>query len=104
MGKNPRKKQTATGASPRREWVALDKIRRLQDGSYDVNKEAVAWRLQHNLEHTGHPFRHLTADGTVVEPDPTLEDMMQHVSHDEMPPIPPALLDALPSVPVIRDW
>jgi hypothetical protein len=57
-----------------------------------------------NLAWTGHLLHHSTADGTVVDADPTLEELMTHVAPDELPPRPAARPDALPAVPVIRDW
>jgi hypothetical protein len=37
-------------------------------------------RLELNLRNTGHPFYHKTADGTIVEPDPTLEYLLSIIS------------------------
>jgi hypothetical protein len=101
VGKKPRKKQTAN--TPRRERIPVKDIQLPQDGSYDTAKEAIALRMSANLASTGHPLHHQTADGTIVEPDPTLEMLMTHVSPDEMPPIPAARPDAWPAVPVVRD-
>lgn len=47
------------------------------------------YRIAANLRDTGHPFHHLTADGTVVDADPTLEYALSRIP-------------ALPAVPVDR--
>jgi hypothetical protein len=72
--------------------------------SPDIAKGILTMRIVLNLAQTGHPTHHRTADGTIVEPDPTLEALRALVSPKEMPPIPLPLTDALPAVPVIRDW
>lgn len=40
-------------------------------------------RAQLNLRETQHPYHHKTADGTIVEPDPTLEDMLSRLSAEQ---------------------
>lgn len=113
MGKQRKKKhqkQTATGpnAGPGVRWERIDlrdpRILPLEDADYDTAKLLLGERMRINLEATGHPLHHLTADGTIVEPDPTIEMLMTHVSPDEMPPIPAARPGAPPAVPVVRDW
>lgn len=44
-------------------------------------------RLMLNLEATGHPFRHQTVSGVVVEPDPTLEHLLLMVPADDQQPL-----------------
>jgi hypothetical protein len=67
--------------------------------------EGVDHRTQaQNRAWTGLPLHHSTADGTVVDADPTLEEMMRHVAPDELPPRPAARPDVLPAVPVVHDW
>ncbi len=85
-------------------WVPADQIQNVRDGSYDVVKESIAIRMQLNLEKTGHPFHHQTGDGTIIDEDLTLAEWMTHVSPDEMPVAPAPRADALPTVPIIRDW
>lgn len=50
----------------------------------------ILMRMHLNIEHTGHPFHHLTAEGTIVDADPTLEYRIAHLS------------DTAPAVPVDR--
>jgi hypothetical protein len=56
----------------------------------EAARQFVLWRIERNLARTGHPHHHLTADGSVVDGDPTLEDMIAH------------LPDVKPAVPVDR--
>jgi hypothetical protein len=37
-------------------------------------------RFERNLRTTGHPFHHETADGTVVDTDPTLEYLIKRLT------------------------
>lgn len=53
-------------------------------------RKLVLMRMEINMRETGHPFHHLTADGTVVDADPTLEVWLSR------------LTDAAPTVPVNR--
>lgn len=36
-------------------------------------------RIRSNISETGHPLHHKTADGTIVDADPTLEHMMKNL-------------------------
>lgn len=44
---------------------------------------AVVFRLQDNLEATKHPLHHLTANGAIVDPDPTLEYLLSRLPESE---------------------
>jgi hypothetical protein len=64
-------------------------------------RELIVWRMARNLANTGHPLHHRTADGTIVDADPTLQEWM--ATCDDVPPVPsydPKL--ATPAVPVNR--
>ena len=41
------------------------------------------WRLRDNLQATGHPFHHMTANGVIVERDPTLEYLLGRLERTE---------------------
>ena len=41
------------------------------------------YRAQLNLRETKHPYHHKTANGTIVEPDPTLEDLLSRLSAEQ---------------------
>jgi hypothetical protein len=43
----------------------------------------LANRLMMNLLQTGHPFHHLTANGVIVEPDPTQEYYLSRLSPEK---------------------
>src|SRR5689334_6881257 len=59
-----------------------------QQSSCDEAKEWDTVRMAMNLAQTGHPeprpdripLHHETADGTIVDADPTLEQLMTHVA------------------------
>lgn len=90
-----------TDDSARDEDVDLDRL-----GLPKTSKERGEWsalRMELNVAKTGHPFHHMTADGTIVDSDPTLEQVMSDVGPDDMPPIPAYdASQALPTVPVNR--
>jgi len=102
MRKQHRKKQPAN--TPRLERVDVRDLLSREQFSYDDAKAIVRQRMLWNLAYTGHPLHHRTQDGTIVEPDPAVEELLEKLSPDEQPPIPAALPGALPTVPVIRDW
>jgi hypothetical protein len=93
-----------TGLSPRMQRVPLEILHAPTGSGHENLKRAVVWRMGLNLAHTGDPFHHQAADGTIVDQDPTLEEWMAHIPWNELPPIPTALPGALPAVPVVRDW
>jgi hypothetical protein len=63
----------------------------------------LALRMALNLKNTGHPFHHMTADGTIVDTDPTLQQAMLRLGPDDRPPIPPYdPAGVLPTVPINR--
>ncbi len=80
-----RKRNKHIPGIPRLKWVNLKDVELPQDAGYDKNKSVVTDRMNWNLANTGHPLHHQTLDGTIVEPDPSLEEMMAHVTPDEMP-------------------
>lgn len=43
----------------------------------------LATRLMSNLDETGHPFHHKTANGVIVEPDPTLEYFLSRLAPEK---------------------
>jgi len=61
-------------------------------------------RMADNLAATGYPFHHLTADGTVVDSDPTLEQWLAKLDGTGYRPATPAFdaSKARPAVPVNR--
>lgn len=66
-------------------------------------------RLPQNVLETGHPFHHLTANGAIVEPDPTLEYYLGRLPADKQERIrthwlEQVLPDAKKSVPVNRKY
>ena len=69
--------------------VDLSTLRTAKDFDAEEAVFVVRVRLEMNLQQTGHPLHHLTADGTVVDTDPTLEYLM-------------GKLAAKPTVPVDR--
>jgi hypothetical protein len=71
--------------------VRVDEGRDPEEMEPDTARAVIACRIQRNMEETGHPFHHKTADGTIEEADPTLEYLISY-----------RLTDALPTVPV--DW
>jgi hypothetical protein len=70
-------------AEPQQEWpignIPLDELRTI-----------IFARMEFNVTQTLHPFHHKTADGTVVDEDPTLLHLISR------------LTDAAPAVPVDR--
>lgn len=83
MAKQSRtKKQTATVEIPLKLIMPLDQM------TADDLRESILLRMAYNCDHTNHPMHHKTADGTVIDTDPTLSHMMG------------LLTDALPTVPV----
>lgn len=42
-------------------------------------KELMLWRIQNNVRETQHPLHHLTANGVIVDDDPTLEYCMKRL-------------------------
>jgi hypothetical protein len=46
----------------------------------DVVVKILLWRLAQNLQETGNPFHHKTADGTIVDADPTNEYLLSRLS------------------------
>ncbi len=68
------------------EMVPIDKIKMPR-----TNEEwqwFIRVRMQSNLRATGHPFHHMTGDGTIVVPDPSLEHAMLQAGPGGMPPVP----------------
>lgn len=66
-------------------------------------------RLMDNLKETGHPFHHLTANGVIVEPDPTQEYYLSRLPEAERESIRKNWLtrtkpDAPQAVPVNRKY
>ena len=64
---------------------------------------------QINLDDTGHPFHHKTADGTIVTPDPEISYFLGRIPMDDQEYITNMWQqyikpDALPAVPVDFDW
>lgn len=61
-------------------------------------------RMADNLAETGHPMHHLTADGTVVDSDPTLEHWLKKLEGTGYRPVTPSFDagKARPAVPVNR--
>lgn len=55
------------------EMIDLRKMKQPWELSDAEMQIEMAMRLLLNLAETGHPFHHLTANGAVVETDPTLE-------------------------------
>lgn len=80
-----------------------------EDTPDDQCRLALDSRCQHNLNKTGHPFRHKAADGTIVTPDPTISyylgrlpmDDQEYIMNMWQQYIKP---DALLAVPVDLDW
>jgi hypothetical protein len=58
----------------------------------DMRRNIILKRIQLNLKETKHPFHHKTANGTIVDADPTLEYFIS------------LLTDAPQAVPVDRDY
>lgn len=50
-------------------------------------KWAAEQRMQLNMVDTGHPWHHLTANGVIVEPDPTLEYLLNRIPTPERAPM-----------------
>lgn len=40
---------------------------------------AVSWRTRNNMTETGHPYHHRTANGVIVNADPTLEYLISRL-------------------------
>lgn len=77
------------------------------DMRLDEIRLAVTFRLQINREETRHPFHHKTANGAIVEPDPTLEYLLGRLPDSERTEILlrwEALPDAPPTIPVNRTF
>ena len=72
--------------------MPMKDIIRLQDMSPDLCRAVIQFRIQLNLQETKHPFHHKTADGTIVDADPTLEYLMSR------------LTDAPEAVPVDKNY
>lgn len=56
--------------------VPLSQIKPMEEFSEEDLHWHIVARIQLNLQNTGHPYHHLTADGTVVDADPTLEHLV----------------------------
>ena len=56
-------------------------------GPGDAKGNDATWLLEQrlglNVRNTGHPFHHKTADGTIVEPDPTVEYLLSKMPVDD---------------------
>ncbi len=64
---------------------------------------SIADRMALNVAKTGHPFHHETADGTIVDADPTLEHMILQIGPGGEPPTPAFVASqVLPTVPINR--
>jgi hypothetical protein len=75
------------------QWVNVSTVKEPgEDGNLDEVRQAIWMRIQKNLQETRHPFHHRTADGTIVDEDPTLLHWIGK------------LTDALPAVPVNRTF
>jgi hypothetical protein len=66
-------------------------------------------RCQLNLDRTGHPFRHMAADGTVVTPDPAVSYLLSRIPMDDQEYITEMWQqyikpDAMPAIPVDENW
>jgi hypothetical protein len=66
-------------------------------------------RCQDNVDTTGHPFHHRAVDGTIVEPDPTVEYLLSRLPLDDQDFVKQhweqfIKADALPAVSVGPDW
>lgn len=69
----------------------------------------LANRLMMNLAETGHPFHHKTANGPIVEPDPTQEYYLSRLSPEKQKHIREGWLtrvlpDAPKAIPVNRKY
>ncbi len=72
--------------------VPLSQIRDLKQQSEEGLHRLILARIEMNLKRTGHPFHHLTVDGTIVDADPSLEQAIA------------SLQKVLPAVPVNRNF
>jgi hypothetical protein len=64
----------------------------LEDMPPDICRTVIQYRIQLDLQETKHPFHHKTADGTIVDADPTLEYLISR------------LTDATETVPVDKNY
>ncbi len=81
----------------------------LRDLSDSARKDALDIRCHDNVDTTGQPFHHRAADGTIVEPDPTVEYLLSRLPLDDRDFVKQhweqfIKPDALPAVPVDLDW
>lgn len=74
------------------EQVPLSKIRQPEDSACDDIRQTILQRISLNMASTKHPFHHKTADGTIVDSDPTLLHLVS------------MLHDAPAAAPVIPDF
>ena len=56
--------------------------------SADELRTHIKWRMNRNMSYTGHPLHHLTADGTVVDADPTLEYLLRCLARQTATTVP----------------
>ena len=54
-----------------------------QQMTMDEARLVAGFRLRDNLQETGHPFHHMTANGVIVDTDPTLEYMLSRLEQTE---------------------
>lgn len=66
----------------KREMVDIQNLKRPMDLTVDQCREYAAARVGVNLRNAKHPLHHLTADGTIVTPDPTLEYYLSRLSEE----------------------
>ncbi len=77
-----------------------------RDVELDALRQFIDIRAQTNIDKTGHPFHHVTANGTIVDADSPLEDAIECLPLDDLEQVRNEWLqyinDPLDAVPVDR--
>lgn len=79
---NRRQRRTRSGQHAHMEMVDLRKVVMPPDMTLDECQMIAQDRITTNYLQTKHPYHHLTANGAIVDADPTLEYLIQRLEDD----------------------